>query len=145
MFPTGEEAFEAIAEAYNRAGKSLLIDTYDTRQAIHRAIEVALRSQETQGYTLAAVRLDSGDSAHALCYSEISIKLDCTMYAFLPVLDEWKIENLLKAGAAIDLLYWHIIRQRAVQLSNATLKAARWVLSIKKFGMSTDQATNILR
>src|SRR5947209_19366391 len=59
MFPTEEEAFEAIAEAYNRY--TLLLDTYDPRNAIHTAIGVALRSQETLGHTLAAVRLDSGD------------------------------------------------------------------------------------
>src|SRR5437660_833322 len=59
LFSNEEEAFEAIAEAYNRY--TLLLDTYDPRQAIHTAIEVALRSQETMGHTLAAVRLDSGD------------------------------------------------------------------------------------
>src|SRR6266853_912638 len=59
LFPTEEEAFEAIAGAYNRY--TLLLDTYDPRNAIHTAIGVALRSQETLGHTLAAVRLDSGD------------------------------------------------------------------------------------
>src|SRR5204862_5405 len=54
-----EEAFEAISAAYNRY--TLLLDTYDPRNAIHTAITVALRSQETLGHTLAAVRLDSGD------------------------------------------------------------------------------------
>src|SRR5260370_16248799 len=59
LFPTEEEAFEAIAAAYNRF--TLLLDTYDPRHAIHTAIGVALRYQETLGHTLAAVRLDSGD------------------------------------------------------------------------------------
>ena len=59
LFPTEEEAFEAIAAAYNRY--TLLLDTYNPRQAIHTAIEVALRSQETLGHTLAGLRLDSGD------------------------------------------------------------------------------------
>src|ERR1700736_215262 len=59
LFPTEEEAFEGIAEAYNRY--TLLLDTYDPRQAIHTAIEVGLHSQESLGHTLAAVRLDSGD------------------------------------------------------------------------------------
>ena len=103
MFPTEEEAFEAIAEAYNRY--TLLIDTYDTRQAIHRAIEVALRSQETQGHTLAAVRLDSGDLVEDSIY--IREHLDKAGLHHVRILasgdlDEWKIENLLKAGAAID-------------------------------------------
>ena len=59
LFSTEEEAFEAISAAYNRY--TLLLDTYDPRNAIHTAITVALRSQETLGHTLAAVRLDSGD------------------------------------------------------------------------------------
>jgi len=61
LFPTEEEAFAAVANAYNRY--TLLLDTYDPRNAIQTAIEVALRSQETLGHTLAAVRLDSGDIA----------------------------------------------------------------------------------
>src|SRR5579872_5772657 len=56
LFATEEEAFEAIAAAYNRY--TLLLDTYDPRVAIHTAIVVAMRSQETLGHTLAAVRLD---------------------------------------------------------------------------------------
>src|SRR6266853_5982217 len=59
VFPTEEEAFAAVASAYNRY--TILLDTYDPRQAIHKTIEVALRSQETLGHTLAAVRLDIGD------------------------------------------------------------------------------------
>ncbi|HYX48652.1 MAG TPA: hypothetical protein VE843_02840, partial [Ktedonobacteraceae bacterium] len=39
LFPTEEEAFEAIATAYNRY--TLLLDTYDPRHAIHTAIKVA--------------------------------------------------------------------------------------------------------
>src|SRR5437868_9320425 len=41
LFPTEEEAFEAIAIAYNRY--TLLLDTYNPRNAIQTAIEVALR------------------------------------------------------------------------------------------------------
>src|SRR5437868_954221 len=52
LFPSEEDAFEAIAGAYNRY--TLLLDTYDPRKAIHTAIEVALRFQETLGHTLAA-------------------------------------------------------------------------------------------
>src|SRR5215467_7160724 len=59
LFPTEAEAFAAIAAAYNHY--TLLLDTYDPRQAIHTAIGVALHSQETLGHTLAAIRLDSGD------------------------------------------------------------------------------------
>ena len=103
MFPSEKDAFEAIAEAYNRY--TLLIDTYDTRQAIHTAIEVALRSQEVQGHTLAAVRLDSGDLVGDSRY--VREQLDTAGLHNVRILasgdlDEWKIEQLLNAGAAID-------------------------------------------
>lgn len=103
MFPTEEEAFEAVAEAYNRY--TLLLDTYDQRDAIHTAIEVALRSQETLGHTLAAVRLDSGDLVADSIY--VREQLDKAGLHNVRILasgdlDEWKITELLEAGAAID-------------------------------------------
>jgi len=103
MFSTETEAFEAIAEAYNRY--TLLLDTYDARQAIHTAIEVGLRSQETLGHTLAAVRLDGGDLVNDTKY--IRQQLDKADLHYVRILasgdlDEWKIEELLQAGAEID-------------------------------------------
>jgi len=103
LFDTEEEAFEAVAEAYNRY--TLLLDTYDPRQAIHIAIEVALRSQETLGHTLAAVRLDSGDIVGDSIY--IREQLDQAGLNGVRILasgdlDEWKITEMLQAGAAID-------------------------------------------
>src|SRR5436305_2105071 len=103
LFPTEEEAFEAIANAYNRY--TLLLDTYDPRQAIHTAIAVALRTQDTLGHTLAAVRLDSGDIvADSLYVREQLDKADLQSERILPSsdLDEWKILEPLEAGAAID-------------------------------------------
>jgi nicotinate phosphoribosyltransferase len=103
LFPTEEEAFEAIASAYNRY--TLLLDTYDPRVAIQTAIQVALRSQETYGHTLAAVRLDSGDIvADSIHIREQLDKADLANVRILASgdLDEWKIVELLKAGAAID-------------------------------------------
>ena len=103
LFPTEEEAFEAIAQAYNRY--TLLLDTYDARHAIHTAIEVALRSQATLGHTLAAVRLDSGDiSADSIYVREQLDKAGLHNVRILASgdLDEWKIQDLLKEGAEID-------------------------------------------
>jgi len=103
LFDTEEEAFEAVAEAYNRY--TLLLDTYDPRQAIHTAIEVALRSQETLGHTLAAVRLDSGDIVGDSIYIREQLdKADLNSVRILASgdLDEWKITEMLQAGAAID-------------------------------------------
>lgn len=103
MFETEEAAFEAVAEAYNRY--TLLLDTYDTREAIHTAIAVALRSQETLGHTLAAVRIDSGDLVADSKY--IREQLDRVGLHNVRILvsgdlDEWKIMELLKEGAEVD-------------------------------------------
>jgi nicotinate phosphoribosyltransferase len=103
MFPSEEEAFQAVAEAYNRY--TLLLDTYDSQRAIHTAIAVALRSQESLGHTLAAVRLDSGDLAKDSIY--VREQLDKADLHYVRILasgdlDEWKITELLEAGAEID-------------------------------------------
>ncbi len=103
IFPSEEEAFEAIATAYNRY--TLLLDTYDPRHAIHTAIEVALRAQEMLGHVLVAVRLDSGDIVGDSLY--VREQLDAAGLANVRIiasgdLDEWKILDLLQAGAAID-------------------------------------------
>jgi nicotinate phosphoribosyltransferase len=103
MYPSELEAFEAVASAYNRY--TLLLDTYDTRHAIHTAIDVALRSQESMGHTLAAVRIDSGDLVEDSKY--VREQLDQADLHYVRVLassdlDEWKIADLIAAGAEID-------------------------------------------
>ena len=103
IFPSEAEAFESVAAAYNRY--TLLLDTYDPRHAIHTAIEVARRAQETLGHTLAAVRLDSGDLLGDSFY--VREQLDSAGFEAVRVmasgdLDEWKILELVQAGAAID-------------------------------------------
>jgi len=105
LFPTEEEAFSAIAESFNRY--TLLLDTYDPRQAIHTAITVAKRAQRDLGHTLAAVRLDSGDIAADSRY----VREQLTRAGMGGVrilasgdLDEFAIADLLAAGAEIDSL-----------------------------------------
>ncbi|WP_126594368.1 nicotinate phosphoribosyltransferase [Dictyobacter aurantiacus] len=103
MYPTEKEAFEAVAEAYNRY--TLLLDTYDVRRAIHTAIEVGLRFQETLGHTLAAVRLDSGDLVADSIY--VREQLDKAGLHSVRILasgdlDEWKIQEILQKGATVD-------------------------------------------
>lgn len=103
IFPSEEDAFEAVATAYNRY--TLLLDTYDPRQAIHTAIMVALRAQETLGHTLTAVRLDSGDLLGDSLYVRDQLDaagLDAVRIIASGDLDEWKILEVLQAGAAID-------------------------------------------
>lgn len=103
LFDTEEEAFTAVAESYNRY--TLLLDTYDVRRAIQTAVQVAQRSQRDLGHNLAAVRLDSGDLLADSLY--VRQELDGAGLRDVRILvsgdmDEFKIADLLAAGAPID-------------------------------------------
>lgn len=103
LFETEEEAFTAIAETFNRY--TLLLDTYDVRRAVTIAGEIAHRAQERLGHTLAAVRLDSGDIVEDSRY--VRQVLDEEGWTEVKILasgdlDEFKIEQVLAAGAPID-------------------------------------------
>ena len=105
LYPTEEEAFTAVAEAFNRY--TLLLDTYNPRRAIITAIEVARRVRESLGHTLAAVRLDSGDLAGDSKYvREQLVKAGMGQVRILASgdLDEFEIADLLAQGAEIDAL-----------------------------------------
>ena len=102
-FPTEADAFRAVAETLDRY--SLLLDTYDVDRAIRTAIEVAHDAERRTGHKLASVRLDSGDlvadSRH------VRAALDAAGMSEVRVLasgdlDEWRIAELLAAGAPID-------------------------------------------
>ena len=103
LFDTEREAFEAIANTYNRY--TLLLDTYDPRAAIHTAVDVAHAARDRLGHVLAAIRLDSGDLAGDARYvrdvldraglSEVRISASGD-------LDEFLITELLDSGAPID-------------------------------------------
>src|SRR4051794_31697821 len=103
LFDNEREAFEAIADTYNRY--TLLLDTYDTRVAIHTAVDVALTVRERLGHVLAAVRLDSGDLADDARY--VRGVLDAASLQDVKIsasgdLDEFSITDLLNANAPID-------------------------------------------
>lgn len=103
LFDTEEEAFMAVAESYNRY--TLLLDTYDTRRAIDTAVSVAQRAQRDLGHSLAAVRLDSGDMlADSKYIREVLDEAELTEVRILVSgdMDEFKITELLEAGAPID-------------------------------------------
>jgi nicotinate phosphoribosyltransferase len=103
LFDTEREAFMAVAESFNRY--TLLLDTYDVRQAIHTAVEVARETQDRLGHTLTAVRLDSGDIAGDSVY--VRRVLDEAGLREVRILasgdlDEFKIAELLAQGAKVD-------------------------------------------
>lgn len=65
------EAFRAFAGAYGDA-TVLVVDTYDSRRGIKRAVKVGLEMQ-TRGVGLRGVRLDSGDLAELARYARRSL------------------------------------------------------------------------
>jgi nicotinate phosphoribosyltransferase len=102
-FPSEQAAFRAFADTFpDRA--VLLLDTYDTVSAAHKAVEVA-RALAARGHRLAGVRLDSGDLA------ELSVAvrriLDQAELPYVRIiasgnLDEDAVDQLVAAGAPID-------------------------------------------
>jgi nicotinate phosphoribosyltransferase len=103
LFDTEREAFEAIADTYNRY--TLLLDTYDPRVAIHTAVEVACAARERLGHVLAAVRLDSGDLIEDARYVRETLDragLQEVKIAASGDLDEFSIQEMLEAKAPVD-------------------------------------------
>ncbi len=97
------EAFEHFVELFPRLS-TLLVDTYDTVRGVENAAIVA-RELRDKGFKLQAVRLDSGDIA------DLSLKArrildqnglqDVSIFAS-GNLDEYRIRDLVRAGAPID-------------------------------------------
>ena len=103
LFDTERQAFEAIADTYNRY--TLLLDTYDPRAAVQTAVEVAHSARDRLGHVLAAVRLDSGDLAGDARYVRAMLDragLEEVKIAASGDLDEFSIGELLDSGAPID-------------------------------------------
>lgn len=102
-FSSELDAFTAYAASFPD-NCTFLVDTYDTIEGVRNAITVAKAMRE-QGHELNAVRLDSGD---LLALSvEARAMLDAAGLPDVQVLgssglDEYEIERLLGAGAAID-------------------------------------------
>jgi nicotinate phosphoribosyltransferase len=103
LFEAERDAFAAVAQTFNRY--TLLLDTYDLRNAIHTAVEVALEYRRQLGHTLAAVRLDGGD----LLEQSRHVREVLDAAGLQPVkilasgdLDEFSIAALVNAGAPID-------------------------------------------
>ena len=102
-FPDELTAFRTVAESL--PSFTLLLDTYDVPTGTDHAIQVAKEAATSHGHTLTAVRLDSGDLAADS--RMVRDKLDAAGLEAVKVLvsgdmDEYKIEQLLAAGAPID-------------------------------------------
>ncbi len=97
------EAFRVFARHFGSA-TVLLVDTFDTRTGVERAIEVA-KECRARGVGIRGVRLDSGDLL-ALA-RDARRRLDEAGFPDIQILasggiDEHEIERLIGAGAPID-------------------------------------------
>ncbi len=97
------EAFAHYAALFPRLS-TMLVDTYDTARGVEHAASIALDLKQ-QGYKLQAVRLDSGDLAEL---SRVARRIldrhglqDVAIFAS-GNLDEYRIAELVRAGAPID-------------------------------------------
>ena len=82
----------------------LLVDTYDTRKGLRNAVTIGLYLKE-KGHKLLGIRLDSGN---IVALSKLARRmLDDAGLGYVRIfasgnLDEFKIKELLKKGAAVD-------------------------------------------
>ena len=98
------DSYRAYADAFPKRC-FLLIDTYDSIEGARKAVIVG-RELEARGEKLLGVRLDSGD-LRELSKHVRKILDDAGLSYVLIVasgdLNEWKIEELVKYGATIDI------------------------------------------
>jgi len=97
------EAYRAFVQSFP-ANAVLLIDTYDTVEGAHKAVKVG-REMKERGQRLRGVRLDSGDLV--TLSHEVRRVLDEGGFQEALIFasggfDEYKVSEVLKAGAAID-------------------------------------------
>jgi len=94
-------SFEAFASLYPRT--TLLVDTYDTLQGVHKVI--GLSRKLGQRFQVRAVRLDSGDLGRLAVQARQMLDeagLQEVKIFASSSLDEYKIQELVKSGAPID-------------------------------------------
>ena len=97
------QAFLAFARARPQR-PTLLVDTYDTDRAVARIVELA-PALRAEGIEIGGVRIDSGDLVAQSRAARARLDAGGLARATILVsgnLDEWRIEELLAAGAPID-------------------------------------------
>lgn len=102
-YPKEIDAFRAFAKTFPDKS-TLLIDTYDDIAGAEKAAIVAKELQE-KGVRLGGVRLDSGDLTKTSKKVRKILDKECLQYVKIFAsgdLDEYKIQELLAAGAPID-------------------------------------------
>jgi len=98
--PSQLEAFKTYARLY--PGTTLLVDTYDTREAVLQIIDWLKSDPEAH---ISAIRLDSGDLLEESRYCREALNeagLERIRILASGGLDEYRIHDLLDRGAPID-------------------------------------------
>lgn len=95
------EAFRAFARSYPET--TLLVDTYDSLEGVRTVVRLA--RELGAEFRVSAIRLDSGDLATLACESRRLLDeagLQSVEIFASGGLDEWRIAELVAAGAPID-------------------------------------------
>ena len=99
-----EQSFRSFAELY-RENAILLVDTYDSVEGIKIAAGLAKQFHEEKGIKIRGIRIDSGDLVKLSNFARKHFQEQNVPFLKIFVsgdLDEFKIADLLKAGAQID-------------------------------------------
>jgi nicotinate phosphoribosyltransferase len=94
-------SFEAFASLYPQT--TLLVDTYDTLEGVHKVIDLSRKLGHS--FQVRAVRLDSGDLGRLAVQARQMLDqagLQRVKIFASSGLDEYKIQGLVKSGAPID-------------------------------------------
>ena len=99
-----EESFRSFAESYCE-NAILLVDTYDSIEGIKAAAKVARSLHEQNGIKIKGIRLDSGDLVELSNFARKYFQENGVSFIKIFAsgdLDEFKIHDLLEAGAQIE-------------------------------------------
>ena len=104
VYDSEEQSFQNFAESYGQ-NAILLVDTYNSIEGIKKAARVARQLYEQKDIKIRGIRLDSGDLVSLSNFARKYFQEKDV--SFLKIfasgdLDEFKIYDLLKAGAQID-------------------------------------------
>jgi len=99
-----EQSFRNFAQAYGE-NTILLVDTYDCIEGIKKAAGLAKELHEQEGIKIRGIRIDSGDLVELSNFARKHFQQKDVSFLKIFVsgdLDEFKISELLRAGAQID-------------------------------------------
>jgi nicotinate phosphoribosyltransferase len=126
-----QDAFEDFVDAYP-GGTTLLVDTYDVRGGIERAIAVA----RARPSTVRGIRIDSGDLAALSVYARCRLDEEGLTDVQVVVsggLDEWEIERLRAADVPIG--GFGVGRALAVSMDAPTVDAVYKLVAVDGRGV----------